>query len=71
MYFSEDSNTEGLIYARPVIGLIKYNRTLGFWSVFLRIVGGLKYVRLVIGLFWFYGRLNSWRFLLKLGVRSF
>ena len=52
MYFSEDSNTEGLIYARPVIGLIKYNRTLGFWSVFSkdRIVGGLKFVMLVIGL---------------------
>ena len=65
MYFSEDRNTEGLIYARPVIGLIKYNRTLGFWSVFSkdRIVGGLKFVMLVIGLFWYYGRLNSWRFL--------
>ena len=36
MYFSENRNTEGLLYVRPVIGLIKYNRTLGLWSVFLR-----------------------------------
>ena len=36
MYFSEDRNTEGLLYAWPVIGLIKYNRTLGLCSVFLR-----------------------------------
>ena len=55
MYFSEDRNTEGLLYARLVIGLIKYNRTLGLMSV---IVGGLKYVKLVIGLFWCYSPLD-------------
>ena len=57
MYFSEDRNTEGLLYARLMIYLIKYNRTLGLWSVFLikdRIDGGLKYVMLVIGLAYAY-----------------
>ena len=36
MFFSKDRNTEGLLYARLVIGLIKYNRILGLRSVFLR-----------------------------------
>ena len=57
MYFSEDRNTEGLLYARLMIYLIKYNRTLGLWSVFLikdRIDGRLKYVMLVIGLAYAY-----------------
>ena len=36
MYFSEERNTEELLYARLVIGLIKHNRTLGLRSVFLR-----------------------------------